>query len=241
MAEDLLSLPTEDFLAGIEEVARTRFDCRVFPQRNMTVDDWAVLVGAGVMLPAIPAEFGGRDSHVEMCRVVETLAEWNLPVGMYTKIIAAVALRPIALHASEQAKREVLPLFAGADPMICGFASTEPGCGSAMSSMQTTFEKVDGGGERPEGRGAVDAERVGGGDGATVGHRAGHRRGVPDSIGRPRKGRWKGRRSLARGPQVSVVSSLSWLASCSLKRRSRCRVVSGNLGAWRASAALISL
>jgi alkylation response protein AidB-like acyl-CoA dehydrogenase len=29
--------------------------------------------------------------------------------------------------------------------MICGFASTEPGCGSAMSSMHTTYEKVDGG------------------------------------------------------------------------------------------------
>lgn len=96
----------------------------------------------------MPPHFGGkvsRDSHVEMCRVVETLAEWHLPVGMYTKIITAVALRPIALRASEEAKREVLPLFAGRDSMVCGFASTEPGCGSAMSAMGTTFEEVEGG------------------------------------------------------------------------------------------------
>jgi alkylation response protein AidB-like acyl-CoA dehydrogenase len=145
MAEDLLSLSTDELLAGIEEVARARFDCRSFPQRNLSVDDWALLVRAGVLLPAIPAEFGGRDSHLEMCRVVETLAEWHLAIGMYTKIITAVALRPIALRASEEAKREVLPQFAGRDPMICGFGSTEPCCGSAMSGMHTTFEEVEGG------------------------------------------------------------------------------------------------
>jgi alkylation response protein AidB-like acyl-CoA dehydrogenase len=143
--ESLLSLPTDEFIANIAVVARSRFDCTSYPQQNLPADDWALLVRAGVMLPALPTEFGGRDSHVEMCRVVETLAEWNLPLGMYTKIITAVALRPIAMRAGEQAKREVLPLFATADPMICGFASTEPGCGSAMSAMQTTYEEVDGG------------------------------------------------------------------------------------------------
>lgn len=145
MTEELLSLSSDELIAGIDELARSRFDCRSFPQENLTADDWALLVRAGVLLPALPREFGGRDSHVEMCRVVEALAYWNLPLGMYTKIITAVALRPIAMRASDEAKREVLPQFAGRDPMICGFASTEPGCGSAMSAMQTTFEEVDGG------------------------------------------------------------------------------------------------
>jgi alkylation response protein AidB-like acyl-CoA dehydrogenase len=145
MAPDPLSLSTEDFIANIDALARSRFDCRTFPQRNLSVDDWTVLVRAGVILPVIPREFGGRDSHVEMCRVVETLAEWHLPIGMYTKIITAVALRPIAMRANDEAKREVLPQFAGREPMICGFASTEPGCGSAMSAMGTTFEEVEGG------------------------------------------------------------------------------------------------
>ena len=145
MTKDLLSLPTREFIAGIEAVARSRFDCKTYPQQNLPADDWALLVRAGVMLPAIPARFGGRDSHAEMCRVVRYLAEWNLPLGMYTKIITAVVLRPVALRASEQAQREMLPLFATRDPMICGFASTEPGAGSAMSAMSTTYEPVEGG------------------------------------------------------------------------------------------------
>jgi alkylation response protein AidB-like acyl-CoA dehydrogenase len=143
MANDFLSLPTDEFIARIDAIARSHFDCKTYPQQNLPADDWALLVRAGVLLPALPAEFGGRDSHTEMCRVVETIAEWNLPLAMYTKIITAVALRPIALRASEEAKQEMLPLFAGNDPMICGFASTEPGCGSAMSSMGTTYEEVE--------------------------------------------------------------------------------------------------
>lgn len=145
MTKELLSLSTEEFIANIAAVAKSRFDCKTYPQQNLPTEDWALLVKAGVLLPALPKEFGGRDSHVEMCRVVECLAEWNLPIGMYTKIITAVVLRPIAMRASEQAKREMLPLFATEDPMICGFASTEPGCGSAMSGMRTTYEQVEGG------------------------------------------------------------------------------------------------
>jgi alkylation response protein AidB-like acyl-CoA dehydrogenase len=137
-------LSTDEFIAGVDSVA-SRFDCASYPRQNLPADDWALLVRAGVLLPALPRQYGGRDSHVEMCRVVETLAEWNLPLGMYAKIITAVSLRPITLRASEQAKQEMLPLFAGREPMICGFAVTEPSCGSAMSGMATTFEEVDGG------------------------------------------------------------------------------------------------
>ena len=145
MVKDLLPLSTDEFIANIEAVVKSRFDCKTFPQQNLAAEDWALLIQAGVLLPALPKEFGGRDSHVEMCRIVECLGEWNLPIGMYTKIITAVALRPIAMRASVEAKQEVLPLFATGNPMICGFASTEPGCGSAMSSMQTTYEEVEGG------------------------------------------------------------------------------------------------
>jgi alkylation response protein AidB-like acyl-CoA dehydrogenase len=144
LTTSLLSLSTDEFIAGVDSVA-SRFDCASYPRQNLPADDWALLVRAGVLLPALPRQYGGRDSHVEMCRVVETLAEWNLPLGMYAKIITAVSLRPITLRASEQAKQEMLPLFAGRDPMICGFAVTEPSCGSAMSGMATTFEEVDGG------------------------------------------------------------------------------------------------
>ncbi|MBT2206538.1 MULTISPECIES: acyl-CoA dehydrogenase family protein [Actinomadura] len=144
MLHDLLPLSTNEFIAGIEAVA-PRFDSATYPQRNLPADDWTLLTKAGVLLPTLPKEFGGRDSHIEMCRVVETLSEWNLPLGMYVTIVSAVALRPIVLWAGEEARQEVLPHYAGGDPMIAGFASTEPGCGSAMSAMTTTFEEVTGG------------------------------------------------------------------------------------------------
>ncbi len=144
MTNDPLSLPTDEFIAGIETVAR-RFDSATYPQQNLPADDWTLLTRAGVLLPTLPKEYGGRDSHIEMCRIVETISEWNLPLGMYVTVVTGVALRPIVLWAGEEAKREVLPQYAGSDPMVCGFASTEPGCGSAMSGMTTTFEEVEGG------------------------------------------------------------------------------------------------
>jgi alkylation response protein AidB-like acyl-CoA dehydrogenase len=144
MSKALLSLSTNEFIAGIEAVA-SKFDSASYPQKNLPADDWALLVESGVLLPALPREYGGRDSHLEMCRVVETLSEWNLAVGTYATIVTGLALRPIVLWAGEEAKQEVLPMFAGRAPMVGGFASTEPGCGSAMSAMTTTFEEVDGG------------------------------------------------------------------------------------------------
>ncbi|MFL6051703.1 MAG: acyl-CoA dehydrogenase family protein [Actinoallomurus sp.] len=144
MTNDLLSMSTNEFISGIEAVA-PQFDSATYPQQNLPADDWTLLTTAGVLLPALPKEYGGRDSHIEMCRVVETLAESNLAVGTYATIVTGLALRPIVLWADEEAKQEVLPLYAGRDPMICGFVSTEPGCGSAMSGMTTTFEEVEGG------------------------------------------------------------------------------------------------
>ncbi|WP_329491901.1 acyl-CoA/acyl-ACP dehydrogenase [Kitasatospora sp. NBC_01246] len=137
-------LSSEEFIAGVEEVA-SRFDAATYPQRELPADDWAVLTAAGVLLPVLPAEYGGRDSHVEMCRVVEVLAEQNLAVAVYTAIVTGLALRPVVRWAGEEARREILPRFAGVRAPAAGFASTEPGCGSAMSGLTTVFEEVQGG------------------------------------------------------------------------------------------------
>ena len=142
MTQALLSLSTSEFISNIEAVA-AKFDTATYPQQNLPADDWALLVGSGVLLPSLPKEYGGRDSHVEMCQVIETLSEWNLPLGVYAAVNTALGLRPIVMWAGEQAKQEVLPLFSGGDPLSAGFAATEPECGSAMSSMTTTFEEVD--------------------------------------------------------------------------------------------------
>ncbi|MFJ7905709.1 hypothetical protein [Kitasatospora sp. NPDC096204] len=52
-----------------------------------------------MLLPVLPTEYGGRDSHSEMCRVVEVLAEQNLAVAVYTAIVTGPALRPVVLWA----------------------------------------------------------------------------------------------------------------------------------------------
>ncbi|GLY86118.1 acyl-CoA dehydrogenase family protein [Actinoallomurus iriomotensis] len=144
MTKALLSLSTDDFIAGVEAVA-SKFDSATYPQQNLPADDWALLVGSGVLLPTLPKEYGGRDSHIDMCRVSEVVSEQNLALGVHVTVNTVLGLRPIAMWAGEEAKQEMLPLFAGSDPLMAGFAATEPGCGSAMSGMTTTFEETDGG------------------------------------------------------------------------------------------------
>lgn len=144
MTKALLSLSTNEFIAGVESVA-SKFDSATYPQQNLPPHDWALLVRAGVLLPTLPKEYGGRDSHVEMCRVVETASEWNLALGLYVVVTTALALLPVVKWAGEETKREMLPLFAGSDPLMAGLAATEPGAGSALSAMTTTFEEVHGG------------------------------------------------------------------------------------------------
>ena len=54
-----------------------------------------------------------------------------------------VAPDRVARHPGNPAR--ALLEFASGAPSICGFASTEPGCGTGMAAMSTTFERVDGG------------------------------------------------------------------------------------------------
>ncbi|MFG2084687.1 acyl-CoA dehydrogenase family protein [Spirillospora sp. NPDC048824] len=144
MTHDLLSLSTHEFLAGIDTVA-SKFDSATYPQEYLSPDGWALLVRAGVRLPTLPEEYGGRDDHVEMCRIVETTSEWNLALGVYVIVNTALALLPVVKWAGDEVKQEMLPLFAGSEPLTAGLAATEPGAGSALSAMTTTFEEVDGG------------------------------------------------------------------------------------------------
>ncbi|TDC62953.1 acyl-CoA dehydrogenase [Actinomadura sp. GC306] len=144
MTDGLLSLSTDEFITGIDEAA-SRFDAAAYPQQYLPAEDWARLVKAGVLLPTLPSRYGGRDSHVEMCRAVETAAEWNLALGVYVIVNTALALLPVVKWAGEEAKAEMLPQFSGGEPLLAGLAATEPGAGSALSAMTTVFEEVEGG------------------------------------------------------------------------------------------------
>ncbi|MFG1610041.1 acyl-CoA dehydrogenase family protein [Actinoplanes sp. NPDC049265] len=142
---DVAKLSTEDFINNIKEVARSRFDWSFYPQQTLPAEDWKELVEAGVFLPVLTKEFGGRDSHEEMTLVLESIAEYNLPLAFYAKVTTAVALRPIIAWGTREVQQEVLPQFASGEPITCGLAMTEPGGGSALAGMTTTFSKVDGG------------------------------------------------------------------------------------------------
>src|SRR4051812_1909506 len=46
--EPVVTLEASEFIAGIEAVA-SKFDSASYPQQNLPADDWALLVGSGVL------------------------------------------------------------------------------------------------------------------------------------------------------------------------------------------------
>lgn len=62
MTTDLLSLPSQEFTVGMEAVA-AQFDSATYPQQNLPADDWTQPVKSGVLLPALPREYGERDMN----------------------------------------------------------------------------------------------------------------------------------------------------------------------------------
>jgi hypothetical protein len=90
---EALALATNKFNNGIEAVALTS-DSATYSPHHVPVDDWTP-VGGGVPLPALPGKYGDRDSHVEMCPVVETLLEQNLPLDVCTTIVSPSAGDPL--------------------------------------------------------------------------------------------------------------------------------------------------
>lgn len=66
----------ENFRSNLDE-----FDSASLPQEPLSKENWLKLVNLGICLPAIPREYGGRESHHEMCEIIEILSERNLPMG----------------------------------------------------------------------------------------------------------------------------------------------------------------
>lgn len=132
---------TETFLRQIQEVLPA-FDSRVLPQEPLAKEQWAVLMDQGICLPAIPAMHDGRDSHREMCEVIEIVSEYNLPLGMYTMIVTVLFLRNVSLSGSPALQEEVFDDFLQ-NPVIGGIAFTEPEHGSSLARMKTTYEEHD--------------------------------------------------------------------------------------------------
>ena len=129
---------------NLELLFREQYNSAAFPNINLPRYDWEVLTKNGILLSLIPKEYGGRNSHIELCDLIEMIAKYNLPVSMYTMIITALFIRNVAKFGSKETQDEVLTDFSK-KALIGGFALTEPQAGSNLAKMQTTFEKVEGG------------------------------------------------------------------------------------------------
>ncbi len=123
----------DNFRRSIEE-----FDSSRLPQEPLSRESLRKLVDLGIYLPAIPREYGGRESHREMCEVIEIMSERNLPLGMYTMIVTVLFLRNVASSGDDALKEEVFDDFLH-NPVIGGLAFTEPSSGSNLARMQTTY------------------------------------------------------------------------------------------------------
>ncbi|KFF10585.1 hypothetical protein IW15_19835 [Chryseobacterium soli] len=139
-AESVTELSTENYLSGLESIVKEKYNSATFTHSPFPREDWKHLTTKGIMLSMIPEEFGGRNSHQELCDLIEIISTYNLPLGMYTMIITALFIRNITKYGSDDVKNEVLPQFSK-EPLIGGFALTEPNCGSNLAKMTTTFEK----------------------------------------------------------------------------------------------------
>ena len=143
-AESVTELSKENYLSGLESIVKEKYNSATFTHSPFPREDWKNLTNKGIMLSMIPKEFGGRNSHHELCDLIEIISTYNLPLGMYTMIITALFIRNITKYGSDHVKNEVLPKFSK-EALIGGFALTEPNCGSNLAKMTTTFEKTENG------------------------------------------------------------------------------------------------
>ncbi len=136
---DITEIDTDKFLENIQEIFE-QFDSKILPQKPLSKENWGKLLKSGVCLPAIPKRHGGRESHKEICEIIEMLSEYNLPLGMYTMIVTVLFLRNVSLSGTQQVQDEVFEDFLQ-NPVIGGLAFTEPTCGSNLARMETTYSE----------------------------------------------------------------------------------------------------
>lgn len=94
----LVDLDSSEFLDGFRR-SIDEFDSARLPHEPLSRESLRKLVELGIYLPAIPREYGGRESHQEMCEIIEIMSERNLPLGMYTMIVTVLFLRNVAVEA----------------------------------------------------------------------------------------------------------------------------------------------
>jgi acyl-CoA dehydrogenase len=95
----------------------------------------------GLVNVPVPAEYGGTGmGELENAMVTEELAYGCS--GITTSILAnGLALTPIKLAGNEEQKQKYLGSLT-AEPILAAYATTEPGAGSDVAGLKTTFRQV---------------------------------------------------------------------------------------------------
>ncbi len=95
----------------------------------------------GLVNVPVPADYGGTGmGELENAMVTEELAYGCS--GITTSILAnGLALTPIKLAGNEDQKKKYLGMLT-AEPILAAYATTEPGAGSDVAGMKTTFRQV---------------------------------------------------------------------------------------------------
>jgi acyl-CoA dehydrogenase len=95
----------------------------------------------GLINITCPTEYGGAGlGELDNTLIIEQLAYGC--TGVTTSFLANVlALTPVKLAGSEEQKKKYLGLLT-AEPALASYCTTEPGAGSDVAGMQTTFSQV---------------------------------------------------------------------------------------------------
>ncbi len=111
-------------------------DESVFPM-DVFKEAWEL----GLINPTCPADYGGLGlGELENALICEELAYGC--TGIQTSFLGnGLALTPIKLAGSEEQKKKYLGMLT-AEPILASYCTTEPGAGSDVAGMTTTFRLV---------------------------------------------------------------------------------------------------
>jgi acyl-CoA dehydrogenase len=119
----------------------TPHQARWAKQQHVDRDVWRKAGALGMLLPDVPAAYGGSDGSFAHIAVVgdELTRAGDTAFAVY---VHAIVAHYLLNHGTEQQKQHYLPRLASGE-MVGGIAMTEPGGGSDLQAI-TTRAKLDG-------------------------------------------------------------------------------------------------
>ena len=104
------------------------------------------LADAGFMGLCVPEEYGGAGTDfLSYVLLLEEISRADAGVGVTLAVHTSAGTLPIVMYGDEEQKSRWVPDLARGEKIGC-FALTEPEAGSDAAAIQTSAERVDGGG-----------------------------------------------------------------------------------------------